>query len=339
MRIITGDECGLLKEVIPELCRPSNNDVVSASSSSSSAPSATAIHAGRARPSATSIQAAAASYGNQSSSSASKSSSSAVQRLEPQPESIGRDRGVVSLAFLPSNGGGQEFNFAALRMNGIVETWSGNRITSYDDDDEVNVTAASYKKSGGLAKSVILNDEKDEEDGNEDDAVSSSSIGENGEDGAQSNSNSNGNSSPSKGWYTEQPIRPIGMVSTYNPIQSNDNNSSTSNNPILATCDSIGTISILNTNHLSKGVVSTYNAFDNITSSSLPSPSSSKNAIGKGTLTYTKGRFANNNIATSMAICGSGTRLGVGGRERGMRIVDLESGKLIWKVRRERMFV
>ena len=47
MRIITGDECSLLKEVIPELCRPST-----ASTSNN-------IHAGKAHPSATSIQAAA----------------------------------------------------------------------------------------------------------------------------------------------------------------------------------------------------------------------------------------------------------------------------------------
>ena len=56
MRIITGDECGLLKEVIPELSRPPPTTDVN----NSDGAAATAIHVGKARPSATSIQAAAA---------------------------------------------------------------------------------------------------------------------------------------------------------------------------------------------------------------------------------------------------------------------------------------
>ena len=65
----------------------------------------------------------------------------------------------------------------------------------------------------------------------------------------------------------------------------------------------------------------------------MPSPSSSKNnPNATTTLTYTKGRYSNNNIATSLAICGGGHKLAVGGCERGMRILDLDSGKLVWKV-------
>ena len=111
----------------------------------------------------------------------------------------------------------------------------------------------------------------------------------------------------------------------------------------LATCDSIGTISLINTNKLSEGVISTYNAFDiDISSSStnnnsLPTPSSSKNNSNSiGTLTYTRGRYANVSIATSIAIDNSSSggecKLAVGGRERGVRLLDLETGKLLWKV-------
>ena len=91
MRIITGDECGLLKEVIPELCRRVDPD------------SATSIHAGRARPSATSIQAAAASYGNYSNtldsvvggqqSAVAATRQRAVQRLENDEGAQSRQRG------------------------------------------------------------------------------------------------------------------------------------------------------------------------------------------------------------------------------------------------------
>eukprot|EP00579_Thalassiosira_antarctica_P009776 CAMPEP_0201911094 /NCGR_PEP_ID=MMETSP0903-20130614/2185_1 /ASSEMBLY_ACC=CAM_ASM_000552 /TAXON_ID=420261 /ORGANISM="Thalassiosira antarctica, Strain CCMP982" /LENGTH=316 /DNA_ID=CAMNT_0048445781 /DNA_START=78 /DNA_END=1025 /DNA_ORIENTATION=- len=315
MRIITGDECGLLKEVIPELCRPLNDDPNSSArgrhnasaplgygSSSNSAYSA--IHAGKARPSATSIQAAASSYGNYSNSdgvggplSAESAQQRAVRRLETEAEAQSRERGIVSLAFLPrdldnNNDNNTDddgtFNFAALRMNGSVETWSANRQTSgYSNEKEVNVTAATYRKYGGLTKSILS--QKDEEDEN---AVSSSNISDNDdEDGDQNNS-----STSSKGWYTQQPIRPIGMVSTNNKT----------NNPILATCDSIGNISLVNAHNMSAGIVAQYNAFD-FDADSLVQPSSSKNSgAGAGVLTYTKGGFANSNIATSLALCGGG---------------------------------
>ena len=324
MRIITGDECGLLKEVIPELCRPVDKD------------SAALIHKGRARPSATSIQAAASSYGNSASTSATgQHRAPAVQRLETNPEAQSRERGVISLAFLPINGTtptsddnndrSSAFQFAALRMNGIVETWSGNRVPSSTSsyNDEVNVTAATYKRNGGLVKSVLPQQKNDSDDGNEN-AVSSSKVEDSNDENESSTNDSNGKSC--KGWYMQQPIRPIGMVSN------TTNASSENKNSILTTCDSIGTISLINANNMSKGVVATYNAFD-IDIDSILSPSSSKNnSSAKGTLTYTKGGFANTCIATALALCGESEKIAVGGRERGMRILDLESGKLLWKV-------
>ena len=351
MRIITGDECGLLKEVIPELCRPSTLG----------GDKSLAIHAGRARPSATSIQAAAASYGNYNNNNngsnevvvggKSLMEQRAIQRIENDEIEMSRERGIISLAFLPPNNTNtrttnnnevtesSSFKFAALRMNGIVETWCGNRVNQStinnndDGEEEVNVTAAMYTKHGGLVNSILPASGERSDDNND-------NIDGNDNNGQEKKNNTTG-----KGWYTNQPIRPIGMVSNYEQSSVTSNN----NNPILATLDSIGNVSILNPNNLSLGIVSTYNAFltndDNNNNNSfqktiklLPTPSSSKNDSNSlGTLTYTKGRFANNHIATCLAIGGGGeggdtVKLAVGGRERGMRVLDLESGKLLWKV-------
>ena len=346
MRIITGDECGLLKEVIPELCRPLNNNNNNAS----------AIHAGRARPSATSIQAAAASYGTAATGNnndhggddksiilsivANQHYRRAIQRLDQSDnvnEVMSRERGIISLAFLPSTSTSNNlqensFNFAALHNNGIVETWEGNRGSDNgNNDNEVNVTAASYKKINGLVTSILPdnNNNNNELGDNDDDEEEEEEEDSNNDKTKKSTLGGGG------GWYAQQPIRPIGMVSNYY----NSSSASNTGNPILATCDSIGIISVLNATQLSRGVLTSYNAFDIPISSSsnnthkLPSPSSSKNnSNATTTLTYTKGRYSNNNIATSLAICGGGHKLAVGGRERGMRILDLDSGKLVWKV-------
>jgi len=320
MRIITGDECGLLKEVIPELCRPSTSSN---------------IHAGKARPSATSIQAAASSYGTTTTNQ--QLQQNGIQRLETGHNIQSRERGIISLSFLPpssnsssSNNSEQsssEFNFAALRTNGIVETWNGQRINN-SNDDEVNVTSARYKKYDGLVKGILPDQQQNSSNSQEEEKDAS------------------GQEKKTTGWYTNQPIRPIGMVSNYSPSSSSSTTSTT--NPILATCDSIGTISLINTNKLSDGVISTFNAFNIDTSSSspgsttskysLPTPSSSKNKSNSiHTLTYTRGRYANVSIATSIAIdnnssSGGECKLAVGGRERGVRVLDLETGKLLWKV-------
>jgi len=327
MRIITGDECGLLKEVIPELCRPSSSST------------STNIHAGKARPSATSIQAAASSYGTAN--EGNNQLQNGIQRLETGHNIQSRERGIISLSFLPpptsSNNEQQsssEFNFAALRTNGIVETWNGQRINN-SNDDEVNVTSARYKKYDGLVKGILPDQQQ---------SSGSNTNNKEGKDVSGSdNEDKETQEKKTKGWYTNQPIRPIGMVSNYSPSSSN---STFTTNPILATCDSIGTISLINTNKLSDGVISTYNAFDIDTTSSssstgggskLPTPSSSKNNSNSiHTLTYTRGRYANVSITTSIAIDSSGNgnecKLAVGGRERGVRLLDLETGKLLWKV-------
>lgn len=301
MRIITGDECGLLKEIIPELCRP-----LPSGDSGTSTPSL----ASRAVPSATMIQAdASAMMLNNSKNGV--SSSHAIQRLEPEADAQKRERGVISMAFVPIAGFGghnnnskevngdleSTFGFAALRMNGTVETWSGTR-SGFGKDTPVsrgeymlNCSATNVFSNDG-DKSLTEKEENPESD----------------EDERRNNQ--------CKGWYSKTPIQPIGMVTRkFSSSKDFDNG----DHPILACCDSIGNVSLVHADNVQKGVVSQYNAFEVDPSDTV--------------LTYTRGRYANTSIATALAMDANGKRLAVGGRERGSRLLDLETGKLLWKVR------
>ncbi|KAG7370993.1 hypothetical protein IV203_019563 [Nitzschia inconspicua] len=87
MRVITGDECGLLKESIPELSRRSTD------------PDAPATPY-NAMPDVT---------------------KDGVSRIDPKEKQT-RERGVVDLAWR-NDAGCEQFSFAALRKNGSVELW------------------------------------------------------------------------------------------------------------------------------------------------------------------------------------------------------------------------
>ena len=310
MRIITGDECGLLKEVIPELSRPTATTENGGAS----------IHSGNARPSATSIQAAAAAQMQQGGSSGVVSSSSAVRKIE-ESEGQSRERGVISMAFVPSalnadtnnDDDTSSFQFATLRMNGVVQLWTGSRSTG---NEEGHVTPATYRQIG-VCQNVFQD------------------ITTSGNKSDEENENNSSDNTTVTGWNAHQPIRPIAMVSSrkHDITSSSSNNS---NNPILACADSMGNISILNSHNLQKGVVSTYNAFELSTNQIIQAQNkanikstTSNNAV----LTYTKGRYANTAICTALELCSGGDRLAVGGRERGVRVLDLESGKLLWKAK------
>lgn len=279
MRIVTGDECGLLKEVIPELGRPAPRG----------AGAAVGGIVGRRGPEA------------------------ATTRLEPDAAAQGRERGVVSLAFLPRGGDGDGFGFAALRANGVVEAWSAGRPSGCDARDEC-VTPVAYARVGSGGGAVRSRD------------GGGSDESEDGED--------EGGGGRRRGWYARSPIRPIGMVSSYG-------GGVIAGDPVLAACDSVGTVSLLRSDKLSSGAVATYNAFD-VDVEGLASPASSKNkpngASARGVLTRTKGGYANAHICTSLALCGGGTRLAVGGRERGARVLELETGTTLWKVSKARRF-
>lgn len=323
MRIITGDECGLLKEVIPELSRPTENNN-------------TSIHSGNARPSATSIQAAAAAQMQQGGSNG-VLASSAVRKIE-ESEGQSRERGVISMAFVPSAplenndemmDDTSSFQFATLRMNGVVQLWTGSRSTG---NEEGHVTPAAYRQVG-LCQNVfqdITTSSGGRRNGNKSDEENESDASSSFVDGGTNNNNSTDNTVT--GWNAHQPIRPIAMVSS----RRHDTTSTTSNNPILACADSMGNISLLNSHNLQKGILSTYNAFELSTNQIIQAQTkaniksaTSNNAV----LTYTKGRYANTAICTALELCSGGERLAVGGRERGVRVVDLENGKLLWKAK------
>jgi len=130
MRLITGDELGLLKEIVPELCRHREDVDAGPTTSSSSSSSIATEFAGIRLP--------------------------AVQRLSSRADISGgfgsdNNSGIVSLASIPppapSSSESSCFNFAALRSNGIVETWPGTRRgKEQNNNDYSEATPASYVK-------------------------------------------------------------------------------------------------------------------------------------------------------------------------------------------------
>lgn len=276
MRLLTGDELGLLKEIIPETCRPPPVD-------SSGRPLdngwlSNASQFKRPRPSATSIQSLANSY-----SGGNNGDNDAVTRLDNGE--MTRERGVVSLSFIKDGASDDSFQFAALRINGTVEKWTASRVAGYVDDNdrrnsEANVTPARYTLVSSI-QDVFQYEEENKVSEDE------------------------GDNANNKGWYHSPPIKPIGVSSTI-----------THNKSILTAADSSGNISILNS---SLKLLTRYNAYSNV-------DDTKEGAV----LTYTKGQFANRHVMTCCGV--NGNKVAVGGRERGVRVLDLERGDVLWKV-------
>mmetsp|Transcript_22496 Transcript_22496/g.64699 ORF Transcript_22496/g.64699 Transcript_22496/m.64699 type:complete len:519 (-) Transcript_22496:71-1627(-) len=246
MRIITGDECGLLKETIPEASRNLNPSERGA------------------------VQASANCEG--------------VTRLDgphQEPQQQTRRRGIVGLAKLPSSivddeGDGDDgdnsspFAFAALRVDGTVETWASRRpVVKRGKPTEF----ATYHMLGATSN-VFANH------GSED----------NSDEGKQVAG------------------RPIGICSSGGMESS-----------ITACVDSMGRLTVLDmaATESDKSVVAQYNAF-----------------AGKSkTISYTKGNFANNDIATALAMDADASRIAVSGRERETTLLDVETGDILWKAK------
>ncbi|KAL3760358.1 hypothetical protein ACHAWU_000333 [Discostella pseudostelligera] len=372
MRILTGDECGLLKEIIPELTSRHLTSNATSSSATNTHGSGNGVSRGNnvqfQQLQQQQLLGSGTMMGVQRLGHASANSTSAMVDDEEvgggssssSSSMPGRAGGIVSLTFLPSTNHGDDsdhdaakddttFQFAALRMNGIVETWKGSRIGSSGggggggDERERNVTPGMYTQCNVLRESVLP----------------SSSGGRDGDDSSGREGELNDkNNNNTTGWYMEQPIRPIGMVA-FSSSSGAATSSKSSDATLLATCDSIGTISLLSAHNLNKngGVLKRYNAFglststySSVTTTStanknnmsntdsstivLPHPSSSKNPSNSiGTLTYTKGQHANTNLATCFTVDTSGTKFAVGGRERSVVVLDVESGNVLWKAK------
>jgi len=328
MRLITGDEIGLIKEIVPELCRVREGEDgrPMPPACGPSAPSLSAAFAPTSGLAAASRAVRRIDLPLPHHPPSSSSSSSAAAAAHASSNNIpGRSRGVVSLAFLhssSSSSSSSSLDFAALRADGIVETWRGSRPSRRkgededDDDGEGCVTPASYSRIGIVRDSIVR-----------------PRVGGGGGEEEEDSGGVGGAGGEKPGWYMERPVRPIGMVSS--------GNCGVRDKPILATCDSVGGIAVVDADALS--VVARYEAFLLPSSSPssgggavppLPLPSSSRNdPRNAGTLTHTKGGRCNVDIATCLSMNASGTTLAVGGRERGARLLGVETGVVIWKAK------
>eukprot|EP00560_Eucampia_antarctica_P007552 CAMPEP_0197827010 /NCGR_PEP_ID=MMETSP1437-20131217/3893_1 /TAXON_ID=49252 ORGANISM="Eucampia antarctica, Strain CCMP1452" /NCGR_SAMPLE_ID=MMETSP1437 /ASSEMBLY_ACC=CAM_ASM_001096 /LENGTH=549 /DNA_ID=CAMNT_0043427707 /DNA_START=23 /DNA_END=1672 /DNA_ORIENTATION=- len=255
MRIITGDECGLLKEVIPELSRcPDGSGKASA---------------GIAQP-ATDEGVSRVLENNDVDNGTSK---------------MRRSRGVVGMTFVPPQQNNNDNNnlaqYCALRVDGSVERWQGQIPQNGESTNFKN--NVSSKSAGRYTKThswnnVFHNQQKEEEKGE-----SNKNVG-----------------------------RPIAIVGS---------SSSSTNKKVIACCTSMGKVTIMDMFNLEKGVVAQYSAFN---------VNENNNKI-----TVTKGSFQNRDIATSMAMdpAPESNRIAIGGRERETILLDMETGKQIWKAK------
>jgi hypothetical protein len=79
---------------------------------------------------------------------------------------------------------------------------------------------------------------------------------------------------------------------------------------------------VVDSNAIEKGVVARYDTYGK------------GNRSDPSTIGYTKGKFLNRDIATSLAMSIDSKSVVVGGRERAATMMDVETGKQTWKGRR-----
>ena len=113
--------------------------------------------------------------------------------------------------------------------------------------------------------------------------------------------------------------KPIAMCSAHQ-YQTFSNKNPPNN--IIACCSSTGRVSVIDTNNFSKGIVAQYDAY------------STGNRATPSKIDYTRGQFQNRDIATTMAMSADAQKIIIGGRERAATMLDVESGKNLWKVRK-----
>ncbi len=267
MRIITGDECGLLKESIPELSRPTNINNVNNNG----------IH-------------------KEGEKQLSFLMNFGISRINNSDVSkMCRSKGVVDLSFchhstaaatdaISNDGVGPnesgKFGFCALRANGSLEHWQGSAPCQTRED---RLCGGSYNLIHTV-QNIFDHVEKDSSS-----SSSSTVVG-----------------------------RPIAMSTSLQ--YQKGSTLETSNANIIACCSSTGLVSILDSNQLDKGVVAHYDAY-------------SKKGNDDNKVRYLKGKLANNDISTAMAMDYDSKRIVLGGRERAATMLDVESGEKIWKVR------
>ena len=126
MRILTGDECGLLKETIPEHCRPKQD-----------------------------------AFKPNSNNKAPLSTLDGVRRVDPH-EQQRRARGVIDMSFT-SNNDDSSSSFAALRANGTIQLWESTRDVpkeSFGSYQCTGVVSNVFEKAGENESNTTNNDNK-----------------------------------------------------------------------------------------------------------------------------------------------------------------------------------
>ena len=108
---------------------------------------------------------------------------------------------------------------------------------------------------------------------------------------------------------------PVAMCSAQKYQHSGDGDEN-GHGGVLACCTSAGWLSLL---HPEKGAVASYHAYGG--------------GGGSTAISLTKGQFDNRHIVTAADMDYDGARIAVGGRERSANLLDIETGKVLWKVR------
>lgn len=259
MRIITGDECGLLKESIPELSRPVDGS--------------------------------------------SMSTQMGIARLDDPSDAfvMDRKRGIADLAFCQ---------------------WQGNHHMEGDDDDndDNEDDTVSGEHEGTLSFCALRNDASIEKwEGfapfqSKEDRICGGTFKI-----RDTITNVFGDSSSAaEPTYTG---RPIALCSShqYQTYTDYSNKTQPHNSNIMAACSSMGLISIVDSNQFSNGIVAQYDVYSAKSSNT--------------TISYTRGNIINRDIATAMAMSADSHKLAVGGRERSATMMDVQTGKQLWKAK------
>lgn len=111
--------------------------------------------------------------------------------------------------------------------------------------------------------------------------------------------------------------RPVAMCASH-PYQKISSGSHTRN--VITCCSSSGIVSVIDVNDIQKGIVSQYDAY-------------SKDNADRPKIQFTKADIVNRDIATAMAMSTDAQKIVVGGRERAATMIDVETGKKIWKAK------
>jgi ribosome biogenesis protein NSA1 len=255
MRVLTGDECGLLKEFVPEIAHAKQQ------SSSSSDPKKDIV-----LPTHYDImQKINTQHG--------------IQRVAlDEPQS--RTRGVISLTMVhdDDDDDNDKFTFAALRHNGSVQLWQGTKQARGDSNNN-NHQKNKFAHYQPLAQPIS---------GNIFETIQAKSA-----------------------ILDQVPATPLAMQCTQSKTD-----------PRLVACDTHGHVVILKVEEEEKKSLSILHQFSALT-----------NTPDNITLTYTKGNVLNRQFASAMALHSNNNTVAIGGRERDVRLLDLETGKATWKAK------